>query len=192
MSFLQKLINEGCIVTFQKVFANADTHENIYKIETNRDKILKKIIKHEPVSCDCEKFSADSNYFLSNNSLLLFDKAYLRSSDDAYSGKYSLKLTKDNPYGLDTKFTAQAGFYEITVMRKSEDQNGFIVASESSTSYYRATGYPQQIIKGWERINLTLLISGELIGKPISLYLWYPGNGFSYFDNLKIVYYEVK
>jgi hypothetical protein len=193
MKKLNKLEEDNCILSQKTVFKNSDTKECIYEINVDTIELSKRIVKHEIAFCDCENISVDQNCFMSVDSLYKFDKAYLHSSENSYSGKYSIKLTKESPYGMDTKLIAKAGFYKIYAMRKSIDGKGYIVVSDGiANSYYKAVGSGTQVSEGWELINMTIDVPEEIVNKPITLYLWYSGDSICYFDDMRITHYEVR
>jgi len=57
-----------------------------------------------PVVCNCEILSDNSLYLLSEKDSVEFKGGPQRSSEFAYSGDYSLQLTKENPFGFECKF----------------------------------------------------------------------------------------
>lgn len=52
------------------------------------------------VFCDVEILSEDGKYILSSDSNIRLNPAFQRSDSISHSGKYSIKLTKEFPYGF--------------------------------------------------------------------------------------------
>jgi hypothetical protein len=193
MEKLNKLKEDSCNLSVETVFKNADTKECIYEIDVSKTKLSDRIVKHEMAFCDCENVSADLNGFLSGDTLYTFGAACLRSSENSYSGEYSVKLTKESPYGLNIKFITEAGFYRISAMRKSDRGKGLIVAGGGTdNSYYRAVGSAIPVSDGWELISMTIDVREEIVGKSIEVYLWNNGETNCYFDDLRITHYKIK
>jgi len=190
---LNKLREEKSITSMNTVFKNQKTRECIYEIDTDSSRLAKRIIRHEVTSCNFENTSPDLHAFLSPDSLYAFDKGHLRSSETSYSGMSSLKLTDKEPFGMDTRITVSPGIYKISVMRKSPDGHGFIVASgEPGSNFYKAIESAVPVSGGWESVHLDFIVPPEMAGRTITVYAWYPGNSTCYFDDLKISYSEIR
>jgi hypothetical protein len=190
---LNTLREDKGVLSLKTVFKNPETRECIYEINTDSSKLAERITRYDVTFCNCEKISADQKFFLSRDSLYRFDKAQSRSSEASYSGDYSLMLTRKESYGLDTRITVKSGFYKVSVMRKSADGHGLIVASgEAGSNFYKAIESAVPVSEGWEIISLNFIVPREMAGRAISVYVWYPGDSTCYFDDLKISYCEVR
>jgi uncharacterized membrane protein len=140
--------------------------------------------------CNAEKVTVDKNQFIaSNNTKLEFGK--YQSSDKSHSGKYSIKLTKDNIWGMSFKLidVTKGEKMKLTVWRFSPDNKGFLVASaKSSDDFYIAGNHIiQKDIYGWQLIELDLNISKTLIDNTLYIYLWNDGNSDVYFDDITLI-----
>jgi hypothetical protein len=191
---LQNLKQKNCVRSVKTSYKDGSGREYIYEIETNVPVITDKIIRHKPVNCNFETWSPDTVYFVTLDSACQFDKTHLRTSLNSFSGKFSIKLNKENPYGPGTKIMLKKGFYRISVMRHSDDDgDGFIVAADKTgTELYKANAIALGQQEGWDILALTVDVPEKMIGEKISVYLWYPGTGTCYFDDINITYFEVR
>jgi hypothetical protein len=190
---LQSLIQKNYVNALKTAYKDSVSREYIYELESNIPNITGKITRHEPVFCNFETLSQDTGYFVSSDPVYKFDKAFLRSPIASFSGKFSIKLNQENPYGPGTKIKLKKGYYSITALRHSVDGNGFIVAADNtSTALYKANAIADDENPDWNSVKLTVDVIDKMIGEEIAVYLWYPGKGTCYFDDLSITYYEVQ
>ena len=142
--------------------------------------------------CDMEKISDDSKKFIdSKHSDIVYNNANLVSSEKSFSGKNSIKLNKENQFGLSTKIKKiKAGdFYNISVWRFSENENksGHLVISIGNKELYIQQ---KEIIKkdssGWEQIGINFRIPPFIKTDNLKIYVWQAGEGDIFFDDLKI------
>jgi hypothetical protein len=190
---LQSLIQKNYVNALKTAYKDSVSREYIYELESNIPNITGKITRHEPVFCNFETLSQDTGYFVSSDPVYKFDKAFLRSPIASFSGKFSIKLNQENPYGPGTKIKLKKGYYSITALRHSVDGNGFIVAADNTgTALYKANAIADDENPDWNSVKLTVDVIDKMIGEEIAVYLWYPGKGTCYFDDLSITYYEVQ
>lgn len=152
-------------------------------------------ISFNEIRCNCERTSNNNTYFLSDN--LDYYKFYcgnFNSTEKFHSGKQSLKLTKENPYGLEfiIKNNKPNMILEISVWRSSN--SGTIVASytESKLVYLTGSSVEEKDSTGWEKIVLKVDISQSMIGKDLKIYVWNNEQKESiYFDDISIKYIPI-
>jgi hypothetical protein len=189
---LNDLIHRDCILDVKPVYNNPERGEYIYVIDANKRELAGKITKHEIAGCNFEKLTSGRDRYVSSDSTYKFTRADLQSSEAAFSGGFSLRLNPENPFGSGIKLIAQNGYYKVSVMRHCDDDNGLIVAAdETGTELYKANSLADSEDHGWDSLNLTIDIPEKIIGKEISIYLWYPGKGTCFFDDLNITYFEI-
>jgi len=140
--------------------------------------------------CNADSVAQDKVFFFSNNNKQVFYNVNTQSNEKAFSGKYSVKLTRDNPYGLSTTLlnVKKGSFFKITAWMYSGDKNCCIVASgKSSDSFYlsdnKNTG---KELNGWKQIKLEFLITRDLPDDILNIYLLNGGKKTVYFDDLTI------
>ncbi|MFA6923221.1 MAG: DUF2079 domain-containing protein [Bacteroidales bacterium] len=154
------------------------------------DKYKTALIKEKFLFCDAEKITDNKEFFMGNSSDIIFENGNTQSNEKAYNGKYSAKLTKDNPYGMTIKLKdIQLGEkIDISVWRFSDDKKGVIVASslEGKEFYMGSDRVIKSETNGWDLINLEFRIDKSLNKNIIVIYLWNNGNNPAYFDNLEI------
>ena len=185
--------NETMLVDVKKIFVNDASHESIYLLEADTNiKPMDKVLNSITVSSDLETLTADKSEFTSTISRLHFAKAIFLNTEVRHSGKNSIKLDKDRPYGLDLELEAHPkDFIDITVWRKSKDQSGLIVIQANDLTKFYETG--QAIMKTndtmWEQIQCRTQIPENYSDSIVKFYLFYPGKNEAYFDDIEIKYY---
>jgi hypothetical protein len=190
---LNKLIHMDYGITLKTAFKNTESHEYIYEIDDPAAKIAGRIKEHEVAFCRFEKTTQDHLYFLSEDSQYRFQSASLRSTEASFSENGSIRLNRENPFGSDTRIVLKRGFYKINACRQSRDGNGFIVAADKKKNeLYKANAIGDHAADGWESLDLIIDVPESMAGKEISIYVWYPGKGTCFFDDLKITWFEVK
>ena len=182
------LKNAGLITALTLEYKNPAAYDYLYKIESDTNALKKYFMEKEAFLCDCESISTDGKAFVSTSGKFIFEKAYLRSSEKAYDGQYSVKLNADNPYALDIKLKVKKNDYIKTFLwRNSPDNKGSIVLTDGiPNGIYRAGSTAFRIQDGWQRINLNFRIPVNFQGEEIHLYLWYNGKDSCYFDDFEI------
>jgi len=120
----------------------------------------------------------------------LFTVNNTRSSEMARSGRYSIKLDKNQQFSLDfiLENSKPGDNYKIKIWRYSENNDGFLVASSNPSSLF----YQQncEAIKTddtrWKLIQLIFTIPENIDNNPIKMYVWNSGSSEMYFDDLTI------
>lgn len=147
-------------------------------------------------ACDAETISKDINNFLSIDKKYEFDGVKNRSAETAFSGKYSLKLDINNPYGFTTILNDSKPdeYIEISSMVKSESKNMCIVVScDNAKDFYVSINTVDSIFSdGWKKIVGNVFIPPHLKDKKISIYAYNPDSIPAYFDDIEIVRYKNK
>jgi uncharacterized membrane protein len=154
--------------------------------------ILKKdknFIKPERFFCDCEKTSADKLSFIHKNQI--FQNADLQNNETAYSGKYSIKLDRNNKLGLSTEINniSVGKHIRVSVMKKGE--GGALVCSATNPKklYFMSTETEKKYPNGWEKLELNIIVDKKLKDKTLKFYVWKNSDSDSaiFFDNLEIL-----
>jgi hypothetical protein len=140
--------------------------------------------------CDAESLSPDKERF-SSASGLFFHNANLQSNEYAHGGNYSIRLTKESPYGMTTKIenVAAGERFEISVWRMAKNNNaGLIACSTLQNSYYNDDYLVEKKDEnGWELLKKKLVVSQNWPNGELKIYLWNSGEDTVYFDDLHIV-----
>ena len=143
------------------------------------------------ILCDAEKTAMryGKEHFIANG--YLFDGAEFRSHAQSRSGKSSMRLAGDNPFGFSLEWRELTGTetFLISVWRFQADpvkQDGQLVATISGHLYESSFEAVETDSDGWEKLELWFELSCELEHKPIRIYCWNPSGEEVYFDDLQI------
>ncbi len=137
--------------------------------------------------CDAEQLTFNGSKFKSSNGHLL-KGGKNQSTEQAFSGKYSIRLSPENAYGMGYTIEQPEpeSYYEVSVKRYGKE--GFIVADTPDKRFYvtndQTTINSHQ--NGWETLKLGFHVPPNIDNTPITIYLWNPGEGVVYFDDLHI------
>jgi len=141
------------------------------------------------INFNTELFSPDRKLFVASDSEI-FGPVNALSTEQARSGKYSIKLEKSNPFAVDYNIkNVKAGeIYQIGIWRKSDITSGcLVVAADDTKDFYQiqneATKFGEN---GWELLQMNVEIKNKLEGKNLKVYLWNPRRKAAYFDDLSI------
>jgi len=147
----------------------------------------------EEINCGAEKVVVVDNkeYFLANS--YRFDNANGRSSERAFEGSYSVKLTPQNQYGLSITLgkTNPQDVYEGSVWfyeNKTEaDTTGwpFLVACIGK-QFWKGTTEIVQKKDGWGKLEFKITIPDSVYKDPLVVYCWNNTKNTVYFDNMTI------
>lgn len=160
-------------------------------------KLESNIPPHETVVCDAETLSKNGGNLLGNkNQAYKFQNADCRNDSLALSGRYSLKLDKNKPFGFTflIKNAHPDDYYEITVWRKADVKTGVIVASDkkSQNFYQKGSNVIKKDTNGWEQLQLELFIPPQYGITDYKVYIYNPSEHVAYFDDFKITRYIKK
>jgi hypothetical protein len=166
--------------------------QNIYILDTIKyiqpaNKKIKRVVS--TINFNVEVFSADGKLFLGTG-MESFGQVNAISTDQARSGRYSIKLEKSNPFAVDYSLqnTKTGEHYQIDVWRKSSSASGYlVVAADDVQNYYEAQNEAIKFDEhGWELLRINLYINPEIAGKNLKIYLYNPQKQIAYFDDLSI------
>ncbi len=144
------------------------------------------------ISCDAEKILSDSSAFITNGNLgiAMFSNAKNRTSEFAHSGKYSIKLGKDDLYGFTTKeiSVAKNATIEVSVWRRKGNKDAQIVVSAQKVEdFYINSATVVDADKDWEKIVCRIKVPAKLENRTVTCYVWNPNAKLvAYFDDIEI------
>lgn len=135
-----------------------------------------------------DSLSQDKQWILAGNERMPADGKL--SASVAHSGQQAYRLSGKDIYGLpyQLKNIEPGQQYRISVWRKGDAENTFLVAAAENTSqlYLQSAtcteGKPDQ----WNRIQLDLTIPENLTTPLIKIYVWNNSGKEVYFDDLSI------
>lgn len=154
------------------------------------------IEKSSRITCDAEqvinsKFKgvSSSNRFTS----VLFDAAYLKSSEHSKSGKYSVKLTKQNPYGFTYQIKkVKAGeHFRVSTWRYSSNTSGILVVSalNSNDLFVSQNNSNGNTVGQWEELSFEFNVPSTADNQDIKVFVYNVDTvNPIYFDDLFIEY----
>ena len=155
---------------------------NIYILQRN-------ITVPEIISCDFEQFSEDSSRFVSSNAIYQIPANNFASTEKSHSGKYSVKLSPTNPYGVAflLKNVLPGELYDIRIWKLGEDNDIVILASggKDPNFTYSSSKAVVKADNGWEQISLRFYAPTD-VKKGISIVCWNTKQNQVYLDDLTI------
>lgn len=165
-------------------------HVLIFKLNTNETNFsLKSRQLKAKYFCDMETLTEDGKYF-TNEQGQLFEFGKCQTDQFSYSGKYSIQLNKDNPFGATFRIkNVQPGeSLKISVWRKAENDQGTIILS--SDGLYHNHFNTIETKNDWEKLEEKFFIDDNLGGKELTIYLYNPNEKSVFFDDFEVDYYK--
>jgi len=147
----------------------------------------KKILEY---LCDAERISSDGEKFLSPSGIFFYN-ARQQSNQFAHSGNYSIKLTRESPYGMTAiiDHVVAGEQFDISVWRKAKNNDAMLIVSSTKGNRYYNDECKVEIMdeNGWELLRKRVYISQNWPNGEMKIYLWNTGKDTVYFDDLHIV-----
>ncbi|MGP8214140.1 MAG: DUF2079 domain-containing protein [Bacteroidia bacterium] len=147
----------------------------------------------DSITCNNDIYNSDKKNLVASNGEMISSPGTL-DSIKIRNGKYSCKITKDNPYGMtmsDTAFTTGT-LLAVSIWRYAENDSnrGYLVIS-CGKDFYLANNIPvSQDSKGWKELFAYVRVPAD--HSNFKIYAWNSGNTPVWFDDLKIVRYKGK
>ena len=145
---------------------------------------------NDSIVCDLEKISPDSTCFLTNNNMFKFKGAENKSEEKAHSGKYSIKLSSQNQYGLTIELDNinPDDYLTLGIWEYGESKvSGLVVSDDSSKIvYYKFSDSDYTDYKGWNYISGEVFIPPIFNTKKLHIYLSVTDSLPIYFDDIVI------
>ena len=112
-----------------------------------------------------------------------------RTMEQAYSGKYAVKLTTKKQFGFTTEIkNVQKGEkFIITTLRKGIEGTLVASATKQKSFYISDQKILRDSVSGWDSLSIEFYIPHKLPKNILKLYIWYNGNDSSYFDNFRVI-----
>ncbi len=188
---IEELIKRSYLRSFTSNLIGKYNNTLIFELNStvHNFSLEKRAIK-EKLFSDAETISADKKYYKVTDSNKIFENGITRNDEHAFSGSYSVKLDKENPYGMTIRFkdAIPGESFIISVWRKKNKENkGVIIASESSSDYYNNKNIIVADSIGWEKLTKEFFVSQKMDGKEIAIYLYNPGDYPVFFDDFEII-----
>ncbi len=154
--------------------------------------LLKKenLSQTDTIICDAELLSKDDKYLLTNQSNIQLSNVERRVSDKAHSGKYSILLESNNPYGFTfTMENLQPCEKILVITWKLSTPNAVkgIIAMEGSSYLDNACMITEADGTGWVKQVQEFTVPKDTKTDKASFFLFNPTAEKVYFDDLMIV-----
>ena len=145
------------------------------------------------IICNADSLTENRTCFMTSLPGLFAGNANTRTNKEAHSGKYSIVLNKDNPYGftMRLKYISPHEKMRITVWTKNnKDQAGIVISAPDAKYLYRLSGVPDPENLDWKLLSLDVTFYEACPFRKVDFYLWNHGEGSVFFDDLKITWYK--
>jgi hypothetical protein len=138
--------------------------------------------------CNVEE-KIDSNYFKTTNKNVVLQNAVAQSTNEHKSGKYSLLLSPQYPFGFTYSFNnlSQGDLVEMEVWKKG-NAGELVLSGKAPNCVDFYASKKQSIVvntDGWAKIHYVFTIGSACTNYQAALYVWNPGKENVYFDDLK-------
>ncbi len=141
--------------------------------------------KYDGIFCGAEEtIEKDGLTFFSNENNL-FEAGRLQSSEEAFEGKYAIKVDSAFPYAFTYSFkdSKPGDAYLVTIWKKGK--GGVIIAS-SNEGFYKVGSKLVEKKDGWEKIELQFVLPPNYNSKELKIYGFSNQKKVVYFDNFLI------
>ena len=145
--------------------------------------------------CNVEVIDTKENKFSEVSAKnIFFQNPETQSDDFSFSGKYASKLYPGKPYGLttDLKNIKPDDYLEITIWRKTTNENGVLVIDGGEGFYHAGKNVIAKGKNGWNKIFIEYHVPPNFYAGKVKIYAWSNSNDTVYFDDLKIVHRNKK
>ncbi|MBV6472342.1 MAG: hypothetical protein JPMHGGIA_00597 [Saprospiraceae bacterium] len=142
--------------------------------------------------CDAENLAPDGVHFLDPVSGTAFEHANLRTDSLSKSGDYSVLLTNERPFGMTLRTPVAPGGerVRIEVWRKAGScEEAIPIVAVPAKAVYENRARVIREEDGWQLLRLECRLDGAATGEVLELYLYNPGSGPAWFDDLSIFRY---
>lgn len=147
------------------------------------------------ISCDAENLTQDKKLFMSTNTGYNFRISGVLSTDKYRSGKQSIKLNKETPYGFAIEISnIQADHYFEVSAWKFGSKKGVLVVSDKKAEKFYLTSEETSSSdsSGWHLVKLDFYIPACLDFEFIRIYAYNPDTVDCYFDDITIRHFSMK
>ncbi|MFA4852740.1 MAG: hypothetical protein WC599_09500, partial [Bacteroidales bacterium] len=185
MTYVTNNIRRVYDTEIKTIFSNETTGENIYEINyiphENTDTLIT-LCTADSLCSDGEKFIGTKDQFFNNGNT--------RNPDFARSGKFSSKITKDNPYGM-TYTIGQVRtneHYRISVWRHiGNNDASLVVAGRVSDDLFLSEKKSLNIQNDWEELIIDFTVPEKMNNKELRIYSYNDTFSPAYFDDMKVI-----
>ncbi len=152
--------------------------------------------KQDSFFCNTEEFDEQNqSLFDSKNKNYQFQGINLKTNEDAYSGKFSLKLTNQHKFAFSFHLPVlnPDQHYKVSVRVKGNTEDIKIVAEDSKGYWISSNKVSKKDENDWQLLILDLWVPPYLTSfDKLKAYLWYTGSDTVLADDFKIEYISNK
>ncbi|MFZ4411588.1 MAG: hypothetical protein ACOYOV_00795 [Bacteroidales bacterium] len=180
-------LNRSYDTQYKVVYKNEKTNECIYEVKLDTAKAR----QNYTFSCDAETLDTVSGNF-TNALNQTFDNGKFQSRDHAFSGKHSLKLTNENPYGF-TCYISEVNENEtytisVWVYNNKNNNANLVISAKEVDVLYTSQCKPMCNSKDWYKLEINVKIPEKMNSKDLKIYCWNKDKSLpAYFDDLEII-----
>lgn len=165
------------------MYFNNKSGQKVLKIKRNN-------IQHNWIICCSAEKNDSLNSFIDSLGVL-FSGGQTRSSDFAFSGKFSSQLNKKNEFGIGTYLTdvKNGDHYLISVWKYNNGNKNSVlaIATTDFKKYSNSSNVPIAVNGKWEKIQIDLKINKLLEDEDFKICCWFNNDDIpAYFDDLTI------
>ena len=177
-------------VDFTLCYSDTLMDEKIYQVRIHHPEIPKPKFS---LFCNFEE-NTMNQYTLIRTSVdtINIEDGLRRTDYDKFDGKFSVCITKENPYGISVKMENihQFDFIDVSIMcKQSTTKNECCIALKATNpndGFSTLGGASIDKIKGWDKIRYTYRFNYEPMDGKIEMFIWNTSKNPMYFDNLQI------
>ncbi len=160
----------------------------VYQRYFDQDEV---VISH--FASDVEKVH-ETYYLTTDRADVYLENGNTQSDEKARSGKYSVKVSVEQPYSLTYRLRDCKAGDSIVVDVYRYGRNGGIMISGGENSFYTYTADPiEKDSLGWDHLQTKFLVPQNMGENPVSIFAYYKeGNDSSYFDDMRFTYRKLK
>ena len=132
-----------------------------------------------------------SEHKILNEEGFTIGNATTQSTEYARSGKFSCKLTKEEPFGL-TSYLSEVQkneHYVISVWRydNGNKKAGLVLSANNTKKYYTFQAEPIEEINHWQKLVIDLVVPDTFVNEDFQIYVWNADSAIpAWFDDLTI------
>lgn len=163
---------------------------DVTRSETNFSLGNQEIIQH--YYCSADSVNENGNYFWSESGL--FQNINNQSSTYSQSGKYSVEVHSQVPYGMTLEIdNVQFGeSFQISYWAKKTNPESaqLIASSEPNLFYYSESTVLETDSSNWQIREMNFFIPYSIQNQTLKVYFYNPEETPAYFDDLEILRFE--
>lgn len=183
MSTINRLAARGLYL--KKI--NSANKQAVYELASKP--VLKKKISY--IDCNLETLTSDKQYFIATNGKDLFSGTSMRTEHFSKSGKYSVLLSKSQPFGLTyhCNDVTKGDEFIVSAWCNKHDHKTVIVASDTTAKFFYINSdfIDRFDEKGWKRMSLKFKVPVNIPDGKLLFYVWDSGNDSIFIDDMQII-----